>query len=839
MNGRLGTRWVVCLVLALAIALGAGGEGAQTMAPLSTPAISFGPAIAVGNAPEPVSALAAADVDGDGDLDLVATAGKLRAWENGGAPLSGSWTAHEFGSGVTEIVTALAAGDVDHDGDIDLVTIGDSTSSYTVELWENDGTPFDGDWIPVTLGSLGAAVYAVAMGDLDNDGDLDAITGEWDAVVRIWENDDSPFAGTWVDCVVGTAPTANEVGALAVGDLDNDGDLDVVSGDWSNQVTAWRNNGDPFARAWDVQPVGTAADEVASLALADLGGDGDLDVVAGYGPAETSELIAWQNDGTPFAGTWVRQEIGSLDVATATGVALGDLDVDGDPDLVSGSSVRSVGVEVMSWANDAGTWTGADVGEMGEDVASLLVADLDQDGDPDVVAAGSAIVAWPNAHTPQVVGGWVEGVQPLPAYAALSVAAADVDHDGALDIATGTQAAGLLAWLGDGGYSWTRIGSSDLPDAGTWPAVAWGQIDNRAELDLAAASDGGLMAWVVEEGGTHWEKANEGLPEDGTYQDVVLAHVDHDGQIDLVACGSEGIEVYAGDRDGSGLPIWRHVLTLGDPTVFCEDVAVGDVDHDGALDIAGVYDEETTAGVWLGGGDMNFAAAPAPPVPVGYYRAVAMGDLDHDGDDDLVASLAAGGVRVWMVDREPRWTETATIGASIKVTSLDLGDVDHDGDLDILAGVDGGVHVWLGDGGATWTAASSGLPTMGGFFGAVLGRVDGDAALDVIAADWSAGGVRIWTAAEPPPGGWRNFAPETHPPYVWERRSSRPPASRWRTSARGWTSRAPSTATRPTAARARVGFGSPPRARAAAGRRTMRRSRQSAYRSTRTRQTRT
>ncbi|MFQ6101030.1 MAG: hypothetical protein ACE5OS_07320 [Anaerolineae bacterium] len=80
---------------------------------------------------------------------------------------------------------------------------------------------------------------------------------------------------------------------------------------------------------------GASAYTVRSVALGDLDGDGDLDLVSGRGEEENYEVIAWQNDGSPFSGTWTPNDVGAS-TATVRSVALGDLDI------VSGGARRRI-----------------------------------------------------------------------------------------------------------------------------------------------------------------------------------------------------------------------------------------------------------------------------------------------------------------------------------------------------------------------------------------------------------------------------------------------------------------------------------------------------------------
>ena len=732
---------------------------------------SFGAGNDVGATAADVHVVIAGDLDNDGDADLVSgdANGTIIAWQNDGTPFTGLWPSQTVSNTAASIYT-LALADLDHDGDLDLASGCGGAAAFEIMVWENDGTPFAGEWTSNGVGGA-ADVLALAVGDLDHDGQPDLVSGDSGAVIYAWQNDGTPFTGLWTSQMVGN--TTDPTYALALGDLDNDGYLDLVSGDARNQVNVWENDGTPFSGTWTANLVGSSKDTVNALALADLDGDGALDIVSDveYPSATDYGVAVWQNDGTPFSGLWTWSVIGdSKDAVNA--LAVGDLDNDGRVDVASGSG-SGEDYEVIAWYSPASPfvdpWTQEDVGASADDVNGVALADLDHDGDLDIASASGngedfELIVWENTHTPEPLGAWTEVTQPAPTYDALSVSVADLDHDGKLDIAAGTDGKGVYVWRGDGGYTWTQVGATDLPDSGIWTGIAWGQINNVGDLDLAAANQGGgLKAWRSQENGTNWDDISTGLPTSGQYQAVALGHIDHDGLLDLAACGT-GLGVRTWQGTGSS---WNVKNVLSDTLNFC-DVALAHVDHDGNLDIVAANCEGKGIPVWLGDGGFgaNLATFPATS---GSYNAVALGDVNNDGYTDIIAAPDSGGVQLWTGDGGTTWNDKGVISPTLTALSLDLGDFDNDGNLDILAGLKGGVRVWRGDGAGSWTDASTNLPTTGYYYDVAFGRVDGDAALDIVGAESGASGVHVWTATEPPPGGWTDFQPATNPPYSWVR----------------------------------------------------------------------
>ncbi len=278
---------------------GAGlGVGIGTLAALSGTANPFNDIdVGVNSAP------AFLDLDGDGDLDLVAGAisGALLAFRNTG-PAS------------APVFTALSG----------------------------TANPFDG--IDVGFNSTPAFL------DLDGDGDLDLVSGEYFGTLLAWRNT-GPSSAPVFTALSGSDNPFNDIdvgvnSAPAFLDLDGDGDLDLVSGESNGMLRAFRNTGPASA------PVFTALTGTANPfngidvgfgstpAFLDLDGDGDLDLVSGE---RNGTLLAWRNTGTASAPVFTAlsgtaNPFNGIDVGDRSTPAFLDLDGDGDRDLVSGES---------------------------------------------------------------------------------------------------------------------------------------------------------------------------------------------------------------------------------------------------------------------------------------------------------------------------------------------------------------------------------------------------------------------------------------------------------------------------------------------------------------------
>lgn len=318
-----------------------------------------------------------ADTDSDIDTDTETTTGD----EPG-------WTMHSVDDDIPEASMVLGV-DIDGDGDVDVV--GASIEVNAVLWWEN--TAGDGEtWFQRSTGS---AVHPTAIhaGDLDGDGDLDVLAAGWPKEIAWYDN--APWEVT-SDVEHDVAHDTSKIDdRVAVADIDGDGDLDVFSAPISTHFIEWWENTDGVGATWVQHELEDCFDMTSSLVSADLDGDGDADVAAVS--AATDEVAWWENaagDGT----LWLEHEIEDNSDGAVSLHAV-DLDGDGDIDLVA--AARYAG-QVTWWENVGGsgvTWTKRWIEGALEGVGDIQPADMDGDGDPDILGASQEqgmIVWWEN-----------------------------------------------------------------------------------------------------------------------------------------------------------------------------------------------------------------------------------------------------------------------------------------------------------------------------------------------------------------------------------------------------------------------------------------------------------
>jgi hypothetical protein len=295
------------------------------------------------------------DLSGEGPL--APTVWQFRTAVQGGTGRFGPTVYTTFGAGHSQ---AVALGDLDGDGDLDAVVANDGPQT---RVWLNDG---DGTY-PVSSDLGTGKAWDVALGDLDGDGDLDAAVAYRNGQAQqVWFNDGS-----------GTFPISATVGGsdsrgVALGDLDGDGDLDMVTANANQAQEVWFNDGSGAFPAWATFGSGDSYD----VALGDLDGDGDLDAVVANGSNQAQNTCI--NDGS---GVFTCVNFGA---GRTQAVALGDMDGDGDLDAVlagNGGDPQEIWYNAGNGAFPISTTFGAGTSR------GLALGDLDADGDLDVVVA--------------------------------------------------------------------------------------------------------------------------------------------------------------------------------------------------------------------------------------------------------------------------------------------------------------------------------------------------------------------------------------------------------------------------------------------------------------------
>jgi hypothetical protein len=447
---------------------------------------TFADRVIIGNELYKPQQVYTADLDNDGDLDITATSftflDEVYWYENldGQGNFSIEKTITDKANGARKIST----GDYDLDGDLDIVIA--STSDQEIAIYESINASGDFGEQNVISTNIVHPKY-VTSADIDNDGDLDLLTASFDDDKIAWyENIDG----------LGTFGKQNHITSFAVraevaiaGDLDGDGDLDVISGSKVDNKLAWYKNQDGLGDFGPQIIISDLVESLISIILIDIDGDGDLDI------ATTTEangyiLIWYENlDGLGNFGS----EIGITqgDYQSIKSLIAYDMDLDGDVDIIQG---KEGNLGLLENTDGQGNFDYHNYGVYSGSVNALSIADIDGDGDMDIIVSGSYIYWLENIDGFGDFG--VKHDVYVSSFYATTLETLDVDNDGDFDIVAGSYSNDKLYWFenlnGQGIFGEEQL----IADVVKIEKIVIGDINGDDKIDIISASYiGNIVQW--------------------------------------------------------------------------------------------------------------------------------------------------------------------------------------------------------------------------------------------------------------------------------------------------------------------------------------------------------
>jgi len=668
-----------------------------------------------------------ADVDGDGFVDVLAGSAQggglwWYAWPD--------WTKHRIAEG--SFSTDMQAGDVDGDGDLDAIVPQTGVGLVWFENPRPAAAPTQGTWR--RHGISREVAHDVEVGDVDGDGRLDVVARSDRTRVYLQKAPDQ-----WTEVIAGSGGR----GGTALGDLDGDGDLDIAQNGY------WLENPGSDDADWPRHEIATGWPDDVGVHIADVNGDGRPDVLMAH--AEMTGKLVWYEAKEVRRGPWTEHFI--AEVSHVHTFKTADMDRDGTLDVVTAEMEQSPQKRVMIHFNGGRGlhWRTQVVGRSGSH--NLRLADIGGDGDTDIVGANhgnyggpTPIEYWENlSHRPTPplpLDRWERHVLDADRPGrAIFLGFADLDGDDRGDVVTG-------AW-------WYRNPGTRT---GTWERRAMGEplhnvaavfdFDLDGDMDLLGTTEKGAEA----DGELVWAR------NDGKGAFTLLSNIPPVPDGDVLQGVAVGAYSYSTidvalswRRAGTGIQL----LTLPkDPARETWSMrTISEASQGGQLSLGPIGADPSPdlllGTKWLSQGNGTWTLHTLSDAG-GSPDRNRLADINGDGRLDAVVSFAAIGVPgklVWYeqpIAAEGIWTEHA-IATVVGPMSLDVADMDRDGDLDVVVGEHNdekptAARLWIFENvdgrGARWEGH---LVYQGDdhYHGARVADVDHDGDLDILSIGWS------------------------------------------------------------------------------------------------------
>jgi FG-GAP-like repeat/Abnormal spindle-like microcephaly-assoc'd, ASPM-SPD-2-Hydin/FG-GAP repeat len=473
-----------------------------------------------------------------------------------------------------------------------------------------------------------------------------------------------------------------------------------------------------------------------AVAVGDFNGDGLTDVVTANSTANTVSVLLGHGDGTfaPHSDYAVE--------GAPIGIVVGDFNGDGKLDIATISGFDNAVVSVLIGLGD-GTFKPYVTTTAGTQGGSIAVGDFNGDGKLDVAVSdnsiGVDIMLGKGDGTFQAPVGYATAADPR------MVVVADFNGDGKLDLATtNAESETISVLLGNGNGTFQAHKDNSTAKAASCISLAVGDLLNDGRQDIVAGCQALGLLGVLLSNGDGTFKAIKTYPVPIGVTDVAVGDVNGDGKLDVaVTNGGTNVSVLTGTGTGT----LKAAVTFGTNFGPTGVVAV-DLNGDGKADLVtansgspfGVITANVS--VLLSNGKDLFAARTDYKVGGatgnGAYSGIATADLTGNGKPDLIVPITYSD-EVSILLNKGKGTFAAPVNYQLpaEVLGVVAGDFNNDGKADIAVmnfGGTGSVSVLINSGTGTFSPATS-YPINGYGNGIAVGDFNKDGNLDIVATD--------------------------------------------------------------------------------------------------------
>ena len=321
--------------------------------------------------------LSLADINKDTYLDIIAlntTSNSIDAYINPSST-NATWIKKPVLNNTPGLISFLTI-DIDNDSDIDIIY------SDTVSLAINLHVNLDGlgnSWQTSSITSTAGAIKSMCAGDLNKDGNLDIVAAD-DSRGRIFYMQNKISTNnSWESFSIYEDP--KNPSSLSCNDIDNDGDIDIVSTSQTLETVLWHENISGNGVEWETHTISNTSAFANKIYVADIDNDNDYDVISTNPASSTIQFHKnTEGNGAIWESTTIYENFSG-----PTDLFVIDIDSDGDNDVLTSSNQTKNVLWLENIVSPQNNWTSYQIGSIINYPSTIKSADIDNDGDNDII----------------------------------------------------------------------------------------------------------------------------------------------------------------------------------------------------------------------------------------------------------------------------------------------------------------------------------------------------------------------------------------------------------------------------------------------------------------------